>query len=88
LYIPEDWIEDRKRRAEAGIPEELEFQTKPEMALETGQPHLLLENEKHLKVAILRHKTFPIIFQIMVSCVKVISFFQQICCKTPILRQK
>ena len=34
LYIPEEWVTDSKRRAEAGIPEEFEFQTKPEMALE------------------------------------------------------
>ena len=37
LYIPEEWIEDSKRRAEAGIPEELKFQTKPELALEMIQ---------------------------------------------------
>jgi len=34
LYIPEEWVKDKKRRDEAGIPELLEFQTKPEMALE------------------------------------------------------
>jgi len=37
LYIPKDWLEDNKRRAEAGIPKELKFQTKPEMALEMVQ---------------------------------------------------
>ena len=34
LYIPKEWLEDKKRRDEAGIPKELKFQTKPEMALE------------------------------------------------------
>jgi len=34
LYIPKEWLEDEKRRNEAGIPETVEFQTKPQMALE------------------------------------------------------
>ena len=34
LYMPEDWMSDKVRRDKAGVPEELEFQTKPEMALE------------------------------------------------------
>ena len=34
LYIPEDWFEDRERCRKAGIPEGVEFQTKPKMALE------------------------------------------------------
>src|SRR3989475_5599662 len=29
LYLPEGWANDRERRKEAGIPEEVEFQTKP-----------------------------------------------------------
>ena len=34
LYIPEDWFEDRERCREAGIPDDVEFQTKPEIGLE------------------------------------------------------
>ena len=34
LYIPEKWFADKARCAEAGIPEDLEFQTKPRMAHE------------------------------------------------------
>src|SRR5215468_3661235 len=34
LYLPQSWIEDRKRRKQAGIPEQVEFQTKPQIALE------------------------------------------------------
>jgi SRSO17 transposase len=34
LYLPEVWTEDQKRRKAAGIPEEISFQTKPEIALE------------------------------------------------------
>jgi SRSO17 transposase len=32
--MPKVWIDDKKRRAEAGVPEGLEFATKPELALE------------------------------------------------------
>lgn len=34
LYLPERWCEDFRRREEAQIPEEVGFQTKPEIALE------------------------------------------------------
>ena len=34
LYLPQQWAEDRSRRTRVGIPEEIVFQTKPEIALE------------------------------------------------------
>jgi SRSO17 transposase len=34
LYIPEEWIDDKNRCEEAGIPETVEFKTKPQMALD------------------------------------------------------
>jgi SRSO17 transposase len=33
LYLPEAWSQDTERRQQAGVPEEIEFQTKPEIAL-------------------------------------------------------
>jgi len=33
LYLPEAWVQDAERRSKAGVPEEICFQTKPEIAL-------------------------------------------------------
>jgi SRSO17 transposase len=34
LYLPQAWTQDKERRKAAGIPEEIGFQTKPEIALD------------------------------------------------------
>jgi SRSO17 transposase len=34
LYVPKSWIEDQRRRAGAGIPEDVQFATKPALARE------------------------------------------------------
>src|SRR6201997_5087780 len=33
LYVPREWIDDRERAGRAGIPEDLVFETKPQIAL-------------------------------------------------------
>jgi SRSO17 transposase len=37
LYLPKDWSEDDARRDKAGVPSEIAFKTKPEIALEQIQ---------------------------------------------------
>ena len=34
LYLPDIWASDKERRKQAGVPEEIEFQTKPQIALD------------------------------------------------------
>ena len=34
LYLPEEWADDRQRRQQAGVPEEVGMRTKPELAKE------------------------------------------------------
>ena len=34
LYLPESWAQDDARRRKAGVPERIEFQTKPKIALQ------------------------------------------------------
>jgi SRSO17 transposase len=34
LYLPDIWASDKKRRKQAGIPQEVKFQTKPQIALD------------------------------------------------------
>ncbi|MBC7927916.1 MAG: IS701 family transposase [Bryobacteraceae bacterium] len=34
LYLPKEWSEDAERRTKAEVPKEIEFQTKPEIALD------------------------------------------------------
>jgi SRSO17 transposase len=34
LYLPKDWAKDRSRRRKAGVPKEISFKTKSEIALE------------------------------------------------------
>src|SRR6266540_5410134 len=33
LYLPKDWVKDRARRRKAGVPKEIGFKTKPQIAL-------------------------------------------------------
>ena len=40
LYLPETWANDAERRAKAGVPEDIVFRTKPEIALDEIQAAL------------------------------------------------
>ena len=39
LYLPEEWAKDRKRRKKCGVPKEIRFQTRHELALSMLQEH-------------------------------------------------
>ena len=39
LYLPEEWAKDKKRRKRAGIPKEIRFRTRHELALEMLREH-------------------------------------------------
>ena len=39
LYLPREWAKDRKRRQKAGVPKEVKYQTRHELALEMLQRH-------------------------------------------------
>ncbi len=43
LYLPEVWANDKQRRKQAGIPKEVQFQTKPQIAL--GQIRAAVEEK-------------------------------------------
>ena len=34
LYLPKDWVDDAARRNKAGVPRDISFKTKPEIALD------------------------------------------------------
>ena len=34
LYLPQEWTSDHTRRRKAGVPDEIAFKTKPEIALD------------------------------------------------------
>jgi SRSO17 transposase len=39
LFLPKDWAKDKKRRAKAGVPKEVHFQTRHELMLEMLDEH-------------------------------------------------
>jgi SRSO17 transposase len=74
LYLPESWTEDRSRRAAAGIPEGVEFTTKPRTAitmlqrvLDAGVPFAWFTADevygqvKYLRVWLEEHDIFHVV---------------------------
>jgi SRSO17 transposase len=51
LYLPEEWASDAERRAKVGVPEEIEFRTKHEIALGQIDRALVSGVRKHVVLA-------------------------------------
>ncbi|HSO45810.1 MAG TPA: IS701 family transposase [Rhodoferax sp.] len=51
LYLPHVWVEDDARRVKAGIPEDIEFATKPQIALQQIQALLSEGAPRHCVLA-------------------------------------
>jgi SRSO17 transposase len=50
LYLPQSWTDERDRCRAAGIPDEIEFATKPRMAMAMLQPTVLAGADSHIPV--------------------------------------
>lgn len=51
LYLPQEWTEDRKRSRKAGVPDDLKFQTKLEIAIGLLDEALAWGVRKHIMLA-------------------------------------
>src|ERR1035438_8607716 len=51
LYLPKDWAEDAERREKAEVPEEVEFQTKPDIALDQIRAAVVAEVQRGVVLA-------------------------------------
>jgi SRSO17 transposase len=51
LYLPKEWTEDTKRRQKAEVPKEIEFQTKPEIALDQIRAAVVAETARGVVLA-------------------------------------
>ena len=51
LFLPEPWANDRKRRAKAGVPDEIEFKTKLQISLRQLDTALDLGVRRHVVLA-------------------------------------
>jgi SRSO17 transposase len=51
LYLPHEWIDDPDRRAKAGVPDDIVFQTKPQIALDQLRAALVAGIEAEVALA-------------------------------------
>ena len=51
LYLPQDWADDMPRRDKAGVPQDVEFATKPAIALAQIERLLAQGAPKHCLLA-------------------------------------
>jgi len=76
LYLPKEWIQDKKRREKCGVPKEICYQTRHELALEMLQihgprlPHAWIAGDDEMG------QTFSTMFRVGVPLLRILSILK------------
>ena len=65
LYLPKEWASDRNRRRKVGVPDEISFKTKPEIA---EDPPLRPERHVHNSIATMGRRLVAALATMLSRC--------------------